>query len=206
MNALRAVPAPNDAGNGIAAGVALALADDGGDIDSGNVFEPATDPEALLLCALMWSFHPANGSTEIRRITAALTAGDFDDVAYGRVFTIIAGLVTDTRPYDPASVTDALIRSGADGAKDALLRRRLNGVITAGAEALLITHYADIVLSQAYRRSFRTAGTSITQAAEELPEEQLFDHMVTLGRRQRDAFARLEQFRRPDPAAMGGRA
>ncbi len=53
--------------------------------------------------------------------------------------------------------------------KDTPLRRRLNGVITAGAEALLITHYAKIVLSQSYRRSFRVAVAAITQAAEELP-------------------------------------
>ncbi|OZD12075.1 MULTISPECIES: DnaB-like helicase N-terminal domain-containing protein [Nocardiaceae] len=198
MNALRAVP---DEGSGSADNARADLAPVEDDYEIAAASEPAADPEALLLCALMWSFHPTSDNTETRRIIATLTADDFDDVAYGRLFTIIADHVTTAAPYDAATIAHALHRSGADGAKDAPLRRRLNGVITAGAEALLITHYADIVLSQAYRRSFHVAGASITQAAEELPEEYLMEHMVEHGRRQRSYFHRLNQFRRAETPA-----
>lgn len=194
MNALRAVP-DEHAGTTDNPHADLAPVETDYD-DSAAAYEPATDPEALLLCALMWSYTPAGENTEIRRITTTVTADDFDDVAYGRLFAVVAELVTEHRPHDPASVSDALIRSGAHGAKDAPLRRRLNGVITAGADALTITHYAEIVLSQAYRRSFHTVGAAITAAAEQLPEEDLFSHMVEHGRRQRAAFDRLNTFRR----------
>ncbi|WP_342585469.1 DnaB-like helicase N-terminal domain-containing protein [Rhodococcoides fascians] len=69
------------------------------------------------MCALMWAYRPGDGTTETQRITSALTAADFDDVAYGRLFTVLAELANAGRPHDPASVTDALIRSGARGAK-----------------------------------------------------------------------------------------
>ncbi len=174
MNALRAVPSPEVADTDTGAIARADLAPVEADYtDSAAADEPATDPEALLLCALMWAYRPGGDAAEISRITVALTAHDFDDIAYGRLFAVLAELAADRRPHDPASVTDALIRSGAHGAKDAPLRRRLNGVITAGAESLLITHYAEIVLSQSYRRSFRLAGAAITHAATELPEEDL---------------------------------
>lgn len=165
-------------------------------IDRGAAHQPATDPEALLLCALMWSAHTGGVSTEDHRVTAILTADDFDGVTYRRMFVVIAGLVAAGEPYDPASVTAAFMRSGSGGAKDAPLRRRLNEVITAGADGFTVTHYADIVLSQAYRRSFRTVAASIVQATEELSEEYLFDHLVDHGRAQRTLWNRLNTFRR----------
>lgn len=199
MNALRAVPAPDDPDAMTYADLTSAPEE----IDGGTAFEPATDPEALLLCAMMWTHRTGGDTTEIQRITDTLAVADFDDIGYGRLFAVLAELVSGDRPHDPASVTDALIRSGAHGAKDAPLRRRLNGVITAGAEALLITHYADIVLSQSYRRSFRRVGTAITDAAGQLPEEDLFEHMLEHGRRQRAAFHRLNTFR---SVRIGGRS
>ena len=110
-------------------------------------------------------------------------------------WAVIAGLVAAGEPYDPASVTAAFMRSGSGGAKDAPLRRRLNEVITAGADGFTAVHYADIVLSQSYRRSYRTVATAIVHAAEELPEEYLFDHLVEHGRAQRALWRRLNTFR-----------
>lgn len=194
MNALRAVPAPDDAEQGDTARADLEpVGQDAADVELAHA--PSTDPEALLLCALMWSTRTGGVATEDQRITAIVTAEDFDDVAYRRMFVVIAGLALAGEPYDPASVTAAFMRSGSGGAKDAPLRRHLNEVITAGADGFTATHYADIVLSQSYRRSYRTVATSIVQAAEELPEEYLFDHLVEYGRAQRALWQRLNAFR-----------
>ncbi|KZF06232.1 MULTISPECIES: DnaB-like helicase N-terminal domain-containing protein [unclassified Rhodococcus (in: high G+C Gram-positive bacteria)] len=188
MTPLSAVPPPDEPERVVRS---LAAVVDDTAVDN----ETSTDPEALLLCALMWSAHTGGVSAEDLRITAIVTADDFDDVAYRRMFVVIAGLVAAGEPYDPASVTAAFMRSGSGGAKDAPLRRRLNEVITAGADGFTAVHYADIVLSQSYRRSYRTVATAIVHAAEELPEEYLFDHLVEHGRAQRALWRRLNTFR-----------
>lgn len=197
MTPLSAVPAPDDEPTRIhPRGLTPVADDDVAAVDDWSaVHLPATDPEALLLCALMWSAHTGGVSTEDQRITAIVTGDDFDTVAYRRLFVVIAALVAAGEPYDPASVTAAFMRSGSGGAKDAPLLRRLNEVITAGADGFTATHYADIVLSQSYRRSYRTVAAAIVQAAEELPEEYLFDHLVEYGRAQRALWKRLNAFR-----------
>lgn len=185
MTALHAVPEP-DPGE---------RRNDDTDVDGSGTYDLHTDPEALLLCALMWSYHPNADTSEIARITTTLTAADFEDHTHGRLFTLIADLVADAAPFDVPSVANALIRSGGAGQKDGPLRKRLLNIGTLGAFAQNATNNADIVLSQSYRRSFHTTGRSIAQAADELPEEDLFDHMLEHGRRQRAAFNRLNTFR-----------
>ncbi|WP_182262673.1 DnaB-like helicase N-terminal domain-containing protein, partial [Rhodococcus sp. UFZ-B548] len=130
---------------------------------------PRTDPESLTLCALMWSTDPAADA----RVTEALMPGDFTEPAYAELFTLIAALVTDGQPHDPASVAAVMHRAGGGGQKDAPLRRALANVVTADAPAVSAVHYADIVLSQAYRRSFHIAGQRLMQAAEQGPEADL---------------------------------
>jgi replicative DNA helicase len=153
----------------------------------------------MLLCALMDVRNQSAAGTDIERITSTLTAADFEDPAHARMYGHIVDLIAAGQPHDFASVTGALIRSGADGAKDAPLRKRLMGIVTAGAHSVAAVHYADNVLSQSYRRSFHVAGQRLTQAAEEAPEADLFDYMVELGTRQRAAFNRLTAFRQPRP-------
>jgi replicative DNA helicase len=157
--------------------------------------QPSTDPEALLLSALMWSNHPGGPTAETQRIVAAVTAADFDTAAYARLYEVIATLVAAGEQHDPASVTHALARAGSGGPVGGSLRHRLTGVATAGGHSAAAAHYADMVLAQAYRRSYRTVGESIAQAADELPEEYLFDHMVEHGRAQRALWNRLNAFR-----------
>ena len=48
-------------------------------------------------------------------------------------------------------------------------------------------HYAVAVLSAAYRRGFHQAAQSMTVAAEQLPEDQLFEHLLSIGCAQRAA-------------------
>jgi hypothetical protein len=71
-----------------------------------------------------------NGNVEVDRATASRVndgAVDFDD---RRMFTVLTRLGAACKPYDPASVSAARMRSGADGAKDATLRRCLNAAVT----------------------------------------------------------------------------
>lgn len=192
MNALRAVP---DEGAGSAGNAAADLAPVETDYTDTAFDNPATDAEALLLCALMWSYKGQRTSPEIARITTTLTTRDFLTSSYGTIFGHLADLVRDGAPHDVAGVTNALIQSGAGTDGSGNLRMRLMNAATAGADELSATHYADMVLSQAYRRSFRLVGAAITEAAEQLPEEDLMEHMVEHGRRQRAAYNRLGTFR-----------
>lgn len=193
---MRALPTPDDSAGSSDRYAESALPPEAvAAIDDELDDDPATDPEALLVCALMWSDHTGGVATEDRRITTVLTVEDFESPAYGQLFATVAQLIAAGDRYDPASVAAALGRSGADGAKDAPLRRRLNEVITAGADGFNATHYAGLVLSQSYRRGFYAAGTAITQASREIPEEDLMEHMVHHGRRRRAALRRLTSFR-----------
>lgn len=198
MSALRAVPTsgPDDENPAGHDAAVLDLAPDTAPVAASagdstvDELDPRTDPESLTLCALMWSAE----SDDTTRVAAALTPGDFENPAHAELFTIIAALITEGRPHDPASVAAVIHRAGG-GQKDAPLRRVLADVVTADAPAVSAVHYADIVLSQSYRRSFHIAGQRITQAAEQGPEEELFDYMVQLGRQQRAAWNRLGAFR-----------
>lgn len=179
MSALRAVQAP-------------AVVDE--HIDLTDHVETA--PEALAICALMWS----RDSAEDARIAHTLQPEDFDEPLYRELYSVVQELVTDDLPHDPASVLAVLIRSGAAGHRGARLRRTLTDVTTANACGASATDYAGMVLSESYRRSFHEAGVKIQQLAEEAPEELLFDQLVEIGRRQRAATHRLNAFRRGEGA------
>lgn len=210
MSALRAVPAEDSADDAAGHDAAVldlapdtapvaAPAGDTAAADEQGELDPRTDPESLTLCALMWSAE----SDDTTRVATALTPGDFASPAHAELFTIVADLIAENRPHDPASVAAVIHRAGG-GQKDAPLRRVLADVVTADAPAVSAAHYADIVLSQSYRRSFHIAGQRITQAAEQGPEEELFDYMVQLGRQQRAAWNRLGTFRSGGAAAGEG--
>ncbi|WP_328811713.1 DnaB-like helicase N-terminal domain-containing protein [Rhodococcus sp. NBC_00294] len=189
MSALRAVPEPEQNPTD----PVLDLAPDAAvpDADASAGLDPRTDPESLTLCALMWSVDTAAAV----RVADALMPADFAEPAYAELFSVIADLVTTGQPHDPASVAAVLHRAGG-GQKDAPLRRALADVVTAdttGSSAAV--HYADIVLSQSYRRSFHITGQRLIQAAEQGPEDELFDYMVQLGTAQRAAWKRLNTFR-----------
>lgn len=187
--ALLAVPEPEQNPTDPVLDLAPDAADPGVDTSAG--LDPRTDPESLTLCALMWSTDTAAAA----RVTGALVPADFAEPAYAELFTVIAELVTSGQPHDPASIAAVLHRAGG-GQKDAPLRRALADVVTAdttGSSAAV--HYADIVLSQSYRRSFHITGQRLIQAAEQGPEDELFDYMVQLGTMQRAAWKRLNTFR-----------
>ena len=190
MTPLRAVPDPEQNPTDPVLDLAPEVVEDPA-ADTGAGLDPRTDPESLTLCALLWSTDPAADA----RVTDALVPADFATPAYAELFTVIASLVADDQPHDPASVAAVLHRAGG-GQKDAPLRRALADVVTADtAGSSAAVHYADIVLSQSYRRSFHITGQRLIQAAEQGPEDELFDYMVQLGTAQRAAWKRLNTFR-----------
>ncbi|MFF0818363.1 DnaB-like helicase N-terminal domain-containing protein [Rhodococcus sp. NPDC003318] len=152
---------------------------------------PRDDAEALLLCALLRAPTAAAAA-----ITTALEPTDFHRPTYADLFTGVAELISAGQPHDPVSVMATLTRGGkAAGHTGERLRRALTDATLAGSDAVALTHYADIVLSQSYRRGFAAAATRLAQIAAEAPEDQLYELMCQLGREQRAATARLNTFR-----------
>ncbi len=153
------------------------------DLDS----DPRTEVEALCLCSLLWT---SRADAEV--VIAALVAGDFADPVHRELFGVIADQVRGGLPQDPASINAALLEAGkAAGHRGALLHRGLTAVTLADADPTAARHYAGLVLTAAYRRSFHTAAVALTQAAAEAPQDELFEHLLTIGRAQRAATTRL---------------
>jgi len=155
------------------------------------VEDPRTDVETLCLCALLWAPAPAAAT-----VTELLQATDFHDPTHGDLFTLLATQVHRARPHDPASLAAALTDTGqAAGHHGTQLTRALARATAAGAAPEAAGHYALAVATAAYRRGFHTAATALTQAAEQLPTNDLFDHLLTIGQERRTATTRLRQLR-----------
>lgn len=139
------------------------------------------DVEALFLCALLWA--PAAAAT---RAVDILETTDFERTTHREFFRLITRLIRGGAPHNPAMVGAALEQSGHLAGHHGTERsRHLANITTLGAEHTAVDHYARAVFSQAYRRSFAAAATALTQAAQQLPEDQLYEHMCEIGRRQR---------------------
>ena len=149
--------------------------------------DPRTEPEALCLCSLLWS-----SRTDAAAVVEALQADDFAEPIYRELFEILADQIRTGVPHDPVSINAALLETGRGGGhRGELLRRTLTATSTLGTDGTAARHYASLVLTAAYRRSFHTAGTAVTQAAEQLHQDDLFDHLVAIGVEQRKATNRL---------------
>ena len=151
--------------------------------------DPRLDSEALLLCGLLWST-----ATAVRRVVDLLQATDFARPAHATLFELVGVEIGASRPHDPASIAAVLTHQGARD-HGGLVARALSGATTAGAAPESTGHHAVTVVTTAYRRSFHTAATALTQAAEQLPTDELFDHLLDVGRTQRAATQRLPHLR-----------
>jgi len=164
------------------------------EVDAGKPIEvgtcsmnPRTDVEALCLCALLWSATDIAG-----RVSDLLGSTDFDRGVYGELFEVITAQVRTGAPHDPGSIASRLTQSGrAGGHRGARLTRALSEATIAGAIPETVGHYAVAVLSAAYRRSFHRAARSMAAAAEQLPQDLLFEHLLSIGKAQRAATERL---------------
>ncbi|NKS54413.1 DNA helicase [Rhodococcus hoagii] len=153
--------------------------------------DPREDVEALCLCALLWTT-PATAA----RIVDTLTTADFYRPIYAELYDVIASLVRSGAPHEAPMVAVKLEQDGRlGGHHGGRLTRALTDVTLAGADGIAAGHYAHAVITRAYRRGFHDVARSLAEAAETLPEDQLFEHMVTLGRERRAATERLESIR-----------
>lgn len=159
---------------------------------SANELAPEdADTETLLLCALLFAARDTAAD-----IVGLLITTDFHQPLHAELFDALAALVTTGQPHDPAMVLAHLERHGQlAGHHGRRLAYALTTATTAQADPIAAPFYAHAVISAAYRRSFRAAGAAITEAAETLPEHELFEHMVAIGRAQRTATQRLEHVR-----------
>jgi len=157
-------------------------------IEVGDLLDdPRTDVEALCLCALLWS--PADTASDVSDL---LRGTDFERGVYGELFEVITAQVRSGAPHDPASIAAALTQSGRTGGhRGAQLTRALSSVTIAGSVPETVGHYAVAVLSAGYRRGFHLAAMALAEAAEQLPQDQLFEHLLSIGRAQRAATERL---------------
>lgn len=155
-------------------------------------FSATFDVEAQMLCSLLW----APPGPQVARATTDLTAADFYQPVHAALFDVISALVAAGEPHTGAYVLTTLQRDGrTSGHLGKQLVTVLTQLMTIGVPSDALEHYVAAVLTQAYRRGFRTAAKSLVHAAESLPEDQLYEHMCTIGRERRAAFQRLETIR-----------
>ena len=125
-------------------------------------------------------------------VSDLLCSTDFERGVYGELFEVITAQVRSGAPHDPASIASRLTQSGRTGGhRGAQLTRALSSVTIAGAVPETVGHYALAVLSAGYRRGFHLAARSMAAAAEQLPQDLLFDHLLSIGKAQRAATERL---------------
>jgi len=121
-----------------------------------------------------------------------LCSTDFERGVYGELFEVLTAQVRSGAPHDPASIAATLTQSGRTGGHHGTqLTRALPSVTIAGAVPETVGHYALAVLSAGYRRGFHLAARSMAAAAEQLPQDLLFDHLLSIGKAQRVATERL---------------
>ena len=153
--------------------------------------DPRTDIEALCLYALLWA-----NIAGVTAVTDLLEPRDFHDPTHAELFALVADQVRTGRPHDPASLAASLTDTGqAAGHHGTQLTQGLTRATAAGATPEAAGHYALAVATAAYRRGFHTAATALTQGAQQLPTNDLFNHLLTIGRERRTATTRLEQLR-----------
>lgn len=151
------------------------------------------DPEALLLCALMWAPSPDEGADRVCRV---LEVGDFNNINYGAVYGAVVALRSAGRSADAASIRSWLLEQGTDSAIDQHVARQvLVSLSTLGTPPGTVVPYADQVLGVSYRRFFLRSAAALTHAGETAPEARLFELMVEHGRLQRRAWERRQSLR-----------
>ena len=125
-------------------------------------------------------------------VSDLLCSTDFERGVYGELFEVITAQVRSGAPHDPASIASRLTQSGRTGGHHgAQLTRALSSVTIAGAVPETVGHYAVAVLSAGYRRGFHLVARSMAAAAEQLPQDLLFEHLLSIGKAQRAATERL---------------
>lgn len=156
-------------------------------------YEARLDPEALLLCALMWVEDAPDG--DIATILNYLHPGDFRRPTHGRVFELMQHQAREGKLITVAAIAGRIESNRdnhgwPDGHHGPLLVA-LSGLRALPSQA---TFYADQVLAESYRRQYSTMVTELAQVAKEAPEHDLFSILVHHGTTQRAAWQRRQGF------------
>lgn len=156
-------------------------------------YEARLDPEALLLCSLMWVEDAPAG--DIATILTYLHPNDFRRPTHGRVFALMQQQAKEGKLITAAALAGRIDahrdnHGWPDGHHGPLLVA-LSGLRALPAQA---TFYADQVLAESYRRQYATMATELTQVAKEAPEGDLFSILVDHGTAQRAAWQRRQGF------------
>lgn len=162
------------------------------DIDApdGVDYNPRYDSEALLLSALLWAGQRGH-HTAANAVAQALTAEDFYRPMYAKVFRVMCERAQESRPCDSASVITALTSKGTkEGMSQRDATEMMMTLIGLQANDLAVEDYAHQVASKSYRRQFHRMVTHLGQIATEAPEDELFAHLVEVGKGQRRAWER----------------
>ncbi|MGO1664903.1 MAG: DnaB-like helicase N-terminal domain-containing protein [Micrococcaceae bacterium] len=185
MSALRAVNSPDDTTN---------APTEAADIEA---YDMRIDPEARLLCALMWT---DNATGHIAQVIEFLTEADFGHYAHARLFGLIKTQHTAGEPMDATIVANKAAAAGAAGSEGwpggKTPQMHILEVASLEARTEQASYLAELVVGRSYRRQFQTMTAYLSQMAEEAHEDELFDIMAEQGRRQRIAKNRLDRFRR----------
>ncbi|MET3959915.1 replicative DNA helicase [Rhodococcus sp. OAS809] len=154
-------------------------------------YSATLDIEAQMLCSLLWA--PA---ARAARATSDLKAEDFYQPVHAALFEVISALVAAGEPHTGSYVLTTLQRDGRTGGHQGRqLVTTLTQLMTIGVPSDALEHYVAAVLTQAYRRGFRAAAESLVEAAEQLPEDQLYAHLCAIGWERRAASDRLKEIR-----------
>jgi replicative DNA helicase len=160
-------------------------------------YDARMDPEAKLLCALLWVAEPAG--THITEIVEFLSPVDFRRPAHARLFDLIRTQVAAGEPLDPTIIAgqcDAAGAAGRDGWPSGVTPQSfILDIASLEARPSQASYLAELVISASYRAQFQSMTTYLTQIGQEADVDDLFDVMVEQGRRQRAARARLDAFR-----------
>lgn len=166
--------------------------------DMPAAYDARMDPEAKLLCALLWVAEPAG--THIAEIVEFLSPVDFRRPAHARLFDLIRSQVASGEPLDPTIIAgqcDAAGAAGRDGWPSGVTPQQfILDIASLEARPSQASYLAELVISASYRAQFQSMTTHLTQIGQEADVDDLFDVMVEQGRRQRAARARLDTFRR----------
>lgn len=154
-----------------------------------SLIDDRLDPEAQLLCALLWS---PKGAPEVEFVTSNLEESDFYNRMYSHIFATIADAVRNGAPHDASSINVRLVAEGGEIVPQ--YQRLLISLVGLGSPAGNLIYYGDQILSTWYRRQFSDMTRSLAHIAELAPEQELFTRMVEHGIAQRKAMRRRAEF------------
>lgn len=157
----------------------------------GYLFE--TDPEVMLLCALLWN----RATEDIDTVLDVLHREDFQHLTNRVLWDLIVAAHGASRPHDPGSVLSDAMRLGEDlEVPQSSVRKVLEAITTVGADPVFMRSYAEQIVTVAYRRQYVEMTQRLTDYAEKANEEALFSMMVEEGKSQRRAKNRLDDVRK----------